>query len=53
MAGKLKLPMGIEDFERIRKDNFYYIDKTRMIKDLLEYPSYVNLFTRQDVLEKH
>ena len=46
MAGKLKLPMGIEDFDRIRKDNFYYIDKTRLIKDLLEHPAYVNLFTR-------
>ena len=38
--------MGIEDFDRIRKDNFYYIDKTRLIKDLLEHPAYVNLFTR-------
>ena len=46
MAGKLKLPMGIEDFDRIRKDNFYYIDKTGLIKDLLEHPAYVNLFTR-------
>jgi len=46
MAGKLKLPMGIEDFERIRKDGFYYVDKTRLMKDLLEHPAYVNLFTR-------
>lgn len=46
MAGKLKLPMGIEDFERIRKDGFYYVDKTKMIKELLEHPAYVNLFTR-------
>ena len=46
MAGKLKLPMGIEDFEQIRQDDFYYVDKTRMIKDLLEHPAYVNLFTR-------
>lgn len=46
MTEKLKLPMGIEDFERIRKEDFYYIDKTRMIKDLLEHPAYVNLFTR-------
>lgn len=46
MAGKVKLPMGIEDFESIRKDGFYYIDKTGMIKELLENMSYVNLFTR-------
>lgn len=46
MAGKLKLPMGIEDFERIRKDGFYYADKTGMIKELLEHMAYVNLFTR-------
>ncbi len=46
MAGKLKLPMGIEDFERIQKDGFYYVDKTRLMKDLLEHPAYVNLFTR-------
>ena len=46
MTGKLKLPMGIEDFETIRKDGFYYVDKTRLMKDLLEYPAHVNLFTR-------
>ncbi len=46
MAGKLKLPMGIENFERIRKDGFYYVDKTGIIRDFLENPAYVNLFTR-------
>ena len=46
MSGKAKLPLGIEDFERIRKDGFYYIDKTGLIKDLLENIAYVNLFTR-------
>ena len=46
MAGKAKLPMGIENFERIRKEGFYYIDKTGLIKDLLENPAYVNLLTR-------
>ena len=46
MPGKAKLPMGIEDFERIRKDGFYYIDKTGFIRDLLENMAYVNLFTR-------
>ena len=46
MAGKANLPIGIEDFGRIRKDGFYYVDKTRMIKDLLEHIAYLNLFTR-------
>ncbi len=38
--------MGIEDFERIRRDGFYYVDKTGLIRDLLENMAYVNLFTR-------
>ena len=38
--------MGIENFERIRRDGFYYVDKTRMIEDLLENMALVNLFTR-------
>ena len=46
MEKKQKLPMGIENFERIRKDGFYYVDKTRMVRDLLEYMALVNLFTR-------
>jgi len=46
MNNKAKFPIGIEDFERIRKDDFYYIDKTRLIKDLLEHMAFVNLFTR-------
>ena len=46
MKGKSRLPMGMEDFERIRREGFYYIDKTKMIKDLLEHIAYVNLFTR-------
>ena len=41
-----KLPMGIENFERIRKEGFYYVDKTGLIRDFLENPAYVNLFTR-------
>ena len=31
---KKKLPIGIDDFEKLRKNNFYYIDKTGLIKDL-------------------
>lgn len=46
MPGKARLPMGMEDFERIRRDGFYYVDKTGLIKGLLEHMAYVNLFTR-------
>lgn len=47
MAEKTKrLPMGIENFMEIRTQQFYYIDKTKMIKDLLENIGKVNLFTR-------
>lgn len=41
-----RLPVGIENFERIRTDDFYYVDKTGMIRDLLQNMAYVNLFTR-------
>ena len=41
-----KLPVGIEDFEEIRKEGFYYIDKTGLIRDLLNSWGKVNLFTR-------
>ena len=43
---KKKLPIGIDDFEKLRKNNFYYIDKTGLIKDLLDNFGEVNLFTR-------
>ena len=43
---KRKLPVRIESFEEIRKDDFYYIDKTAMIRNLLERWGKVNLFTR-------
>ncbi len=43
---KKKLPVGIEDFNEIRKEGFYYIDKTGLIRDLLNNWSKVNLFTR-------
>ena len=46
MVMHTKLPMGIENFERIRKEGFYYVDKTGLIRDFLENPAYVNLFTR-------
>ena len=41
-----KLPVGIEDFEEIRTEGFYYIDKTGFIRDLLNNWGKVNLFTR-------
>ena len=44
--GKKKLPIGIENFEKIRKEDFYYIDKTGLIAELLHNWGEVNLFTR-------
>lgn len=41
-----KLPVGIENFEEIRTDEYYYVDKTAMIKDFLHRRGKVNLFTR-------
>ena len=46
MANTLKLPVGIENFEEIRKLGFYYIDKTRLIEQLLQEWGKVTLFTR-------
>ncbi|MDC7290528.1 ATP-binding protein [Blautia schinkii] len=46
MTTKKKLPIGIEDFEKIRKNDFYYIDKTSLIAELLSNWGEVNLFTR-------
>ena len=46
MAALLKLPVGIEDFREIRRLGFYYIDKTKLIEQLLDNWGKVNLFTR-------
>lgn len=46
MTEKLKLPIGLENFEEIRKSGFYYVDKTKLIEQLLEEWGKVNLFTR-------
>ena len=43
---KKKLPIGIENFEKIREEDFYYIDKTGLIAELLHNWGEVNLFTR-------
>lgn len=45
--GKIKkLPVGIESFAEIRKEDFYYVDKTKLIEQLLEKWGKANLFTR-------
>lgn len=46
MASTLKLPVGIENFEEIRKLGFYYIDKTRLIEKFLQSWGEVIIFTR-------
>ena len=43
---KKKLPIGIENFEKLRLEDFYYIDKTGLIRELLNNWGEVNLFTR-------
>ena len=40
------LPIGIDDFKKLRENNFLYIDKTLLIKELLDNRSEVSLFTR-------
>lgn len=46
MGKTVKLPIGIESFEKIRTEGFYYVDKTGLIKELLDNWGEVNLFTR-------
>ena len=46
MVNTLKLPVGIDDFEKLRKSHFYYVDKTKLIEQLLQNWSEVTLFTR-------
>ena len=41
-----KLPVGIDSFEKLRREDFYYVDKTRLIIDLLKKWGEVTLFTR-------
>ena len=43
---KRKLPVGIDNFEKLRREDFYYIDKSLWIRDLLNNWAEVNLFTR-------
>ena len=46
MRKSIKLPVGIEDFQEIREEKFYYIDKTNLIEQILSDWGKVNLFTR-------
>ncbi len=46
MELKKKLPIGIEFFKSFKRDDFYYVDKTRFIRDLVNSRGSVNLFTR-------
>ena len=43
---KKRLPVGLENFEQIIKDNYYYVDKTLLIRDFLDTKPMVSLFTR-------
>ena len=46
MAGLKKLPIGIENFEEMRREDFYYVDKSHVIEQLITQWGKVNLFTR-------
>ncbi len=46
MEAVKKLPIGIEDFHKLRSEDFYYVDKTGLITELLHNWGEVNLFTR-------
>lgn len=43
---KLMLPIGIDQFDKLRKSGFYYVDKTPLVEQLLQNWGEVNLFTR-------
>lgn len=49
----LKLPVGIDNFEKIRRNGFYYVDKTSLIEQLFSNWGEVNLFTRPRRFGKH
>ena len=42
---KKKLPIGIDDFKKLRQEDFYYVDKTGLIRDFLDNWGEVSLFT--------
>ena len=49
---KKRLPVGLENFEQIINDNYYYVDKTGLISELIRNGGMVNLFTRPRRLGK-
>lgn len=49
MAEPLKLPIGVDNFEKIRRDSFYYVDKTGLIEQLLERLEIQSVF----LIQKH
>ena len=46
MMNTMKLPVGIDDFRKLRESDFYYVDKTRLIEQILQSWSEVTFFTR-------
>ena len=46
MICDLKLPIGIDDFQKLRENHFYYVDKTKLIEELIQNWGEVNLYTR-------
>ena len=46
MNSKLMMPIGYENFKELRNNNFYYIDKTKLIERLIENYGKVNIITR-------
>ena len=48
----LNIPVGVSDFEKIRKNEYYYIDKSGLIEDLLKRTAEVTLITRPRRLVK-
>lgn len=46
MKNKKKIPVGVDGFEKVITNDFYFIDKTELIRDLLHNWGEVNLFTR-------
>lgn len=49
---KKRLPVGLENFEQIINDNYYYVDKTGLISELIRNGGMVNLLPDQDALGK-
>lgn len=45
MMNTMKLPVGIDDFRKLRESDFYYVDKTRLIEQILQSWSEVTFFT--------